>query len=234
MAVVALLYLSCNIHAQREIRNNGQLWIALFSTTELNDRWAWWNDFHYLDNGGYFLARTGLKYKLSPSTAFTGGYLFGLLPPGGGKTELVRKEHRPWAQVVFTLPLKKDFSLSQRVLYESRFRQQSADGELLDGYLFNHRIRFQTTLRKNFTRWKFGEYIPYATMSNEIYLAFGENAANTFDFNCFVVGGGVRRSSIQYQIGYANRFVQRTATNYVCNHVLALWVTLNFDLKKKQ
>ncbi len=215
-----------------------QFWGAYLSSATIAKKWAIWNDFHYVNNGGFFVARTGITYQL-PQTAITCGYAFLLLPVGATNTALERKEHRPWAQVVFSTPLAPNYALTNRIRYDARFRQKSADGKLLDGYQFNHRLRFQTTLRKTLPKLHWGKNIPFVTIGNEALFNFGKVVRyNAFDQFRASLMFGVQHGNTQYMTGYVQRYVlsgYNAATDvfdYTQNHTLAVWVIQKLDWRK--
>jgi hypothetical protein len=223
---------------QKHITTKQQVWLGYMSSGMIAKKWSLWNDFHYVNNGGFFVARTGITYQL-PQTAITAGYALLLLPMNSSNNKLARKEHRPWAQVVFSTPLAGNFSLTNRIRYDARFKQEAVDGKLTDNYLFNHRLRFQTTVRKSLPKLKWGKQVPFVNVGNEVLINIGKNIHyNTFDQYRFSFMVGVQKGNIQYMTGYMQRYVlsgyNKTTDvfDYTANHSLAIWVIQKLDLRK--
>jgi hypothetical protein len=230
-----LLSASMSIHmqgaSQRTVERNDQYWIGYMTSTMVADKYSIWNDFHLVPEG-FAVVRTGLTRHMQ-NTSVTGGYAFLWLPPGGGNTHLRRHEHRPWAQIQLNLPVAGPYSFVQRVRYDARFRENVESGEVLDGFSFNHRVRFLMSLKRNLSNKTEREFMPYVAVSNEVLLNFGKEITyNTFDQNRISVSLGVQHKKTQYQLGFMNRFVQNGPSRYTLNHTLVFWVTQRFDLKK--
>lgn len=204
------------------------------TTAAIGQRWSWWNDAHAVSNGGFFIVRTGLTYNL-PQTSFTAGYAYLRLPLGSGNNELGRPEHRPWAQLVFNQKLDHHFSLTSRIRYDARFRHRVENGELTEGYQFNHRVRFQFNLRKAIPQWTFHGHEPFVTLANEVLVNFGkEVVTNHFDQNRISLMMGLKKKNIQVMTGYMDRFVQNTPTSFTRNHTWVVWVIQKFPMRKQK
>lgn len=229
---IFLICLPLSLSAQiRSVERNNQYWIGYMTSTMISERYSIWNDFHLVPEG-FAVVRTGLTRHM-PKTSVTAGYAYLWLPPGSGNVRLVRHEHRPWAQLQFNLPVAGPYSFIQRVRYDARFRQNVSNGEVLDGYAFNHRVRFLMSLKRTLGRTEGKTVIPYVALSNEVLLNFGrEITNNTFDQNRLSLSLGVQTKKTQYQLGFMNRFVQSGPARFTTNNTVVLWVTQKFDIKK--
>lgn len=223
---------------QKHIVSRQQFWIGHTLSSMIAKKWSLWNDFHFVSNSGFFVARTGITYHL-PQTAITGGYALLLAPNPYADNKLQRKEHRPWAQALISTPLSGNFSLTNRIRYDARFRQELVNGKLTDDYVFTNRIRFQTTIRKTFPKWKHGDYLPFVNLGEEVLMNFGKNVKfNTFDQFRLSLTFGVQTKNTQYMTGYVYRYVlngynsNTDVFDYSKNHCIALWVIQKFDLRK--
>lgn len=218
----------------RNVEHRYQTWLGYMTSTAFSEKWSWWNDIHWVFNNGFFIYRTGLTYNF-PKTAITAGYAYARLPLSADTKGLPRKEHRPWAQIIFTLPLNNNFSLTERVRYDARFRQDVAGGQLQNSYTFTNRVRFQINIRKSIPQWTFYSNEPFVAIADEVLVNFGKNVVyNTFDQNRISLMVGIKRKNIQYMIGYMNRFVQSAnGHDYTQNNTLLLWVVQKFSLRKK-
>lgn len=217
--------------AQQKTVQNNQIWIGYMTSTKISDDYSLWNDVHYVPES-FAIIRTGITRNVFNNGGITAGYAFLKLPVSSGNG-LERKEHRPWAQLQLTTPLTSGWSVSQRVRYDARFRQHIKDGELDDGYNFNHRVRFLFSIRKNLGKSTPSGVQPYIALSNETLLNFGKEITyNTFDQNRASLSFGVQKKQIQYQLGFMNRFVQTGPERYTSNQTLVLWVIQKFDLTR--
>ena len=227
-----LLFVPALLHAQsKTVHTGNQYWIGYMTSSKIAEKYSVWNDFHLVPEG-FCVVRTGLTRHFA-NTAITGGYAFLWLPPGSGKTALTRLEHRPWGQIQFNLPVNDKFSLTQRIRYDARFRERVVDGEVVDGYSFNHRVRFLISAKRILTTDAERTVKPYVSVSNEILLNFGKEISfNTFDQNRLSVAVGLQTPATQYQLGFMNRFVQNAPDRYTLNHTIVLWITQKFDFTK--
>lgn len=232
-ALIMFLLIPVTLYAQdRSTQTNNQYWLGYMTSTRISDKYSVWNDFHLVPEG-FAVVRTGLTRNF-PKASITGGYAFLWLPPGSGNTSLTRLEHRPWGQVQFTLPVSGRISVIQRVRYDARFREKVAHGEVVDGYNFNHRVRFLVTVKRVLNDDPSKTVKPYVSLSNEVLLNFGKEVSyNTFDQNRLSLAVGMQTPKTQYQLGFMNRFVQTGPARYTLNHTVVLWVTQKFDLQKK-
>lgn len=224
--LLIVLFVSSGVAQEKIVKHNQQIWFGYMTSIKISEHYAIWNDFHYVPES-FFVARTGLTHT-SKNVNITAGYAFVLLPVSFENLKLERKENRPWAQVVFSLPVNTSVLLTQRIRYDARFKQDVYGGELQDEFSFTNRIRFLTSLRKSFLVDKY-KYTPFVALSDEVLLNFGKNVYNnTFDQNRIMLSVGLQHSTIQYQVGFMNRFVQTGVSQYIANNTLVIWVTQKF------
>lgn len=218
----------------KSVKTHNQQWIGYMTSTKLSEKFALWNDAHFVPNGFYAL-RTGLTYHLASNTNITAGYAFLGIPDGSSTPELKRKEHRPWGQMFITNPIANNWSSTLRIRYDARFKQNLSDGQLTDDFTFNNRLRFLVSFRKHFPTLKFGnDWLPFINLSDELHFNFGKAIVyNYMDQNRITVTLGVKRKNFSGQIGYMNRFVQLpTGNNFVLNHTAVLWLAHSFQMHK--
>ena len=215
---------------QKKISHKDQLWVGYMTSARLSERYSLWNDVHIVP-GSFAIARTGLTRTVFQGGSLTGGYAF-LFLPGGSGDQLKRREHRPWAQFQLALPAGVGWTMTQRIRYDARFKEDMSEGEPASQFRFNHRVRFLVTFRKDLTKWEREASTPYVAISNEVLLNFGKEITyNTFDQNRLSLSIGVQKEKTQYQLGIMNRFVQTGPSTYTLNHTLVLWLTQKFDLR---
>lgn len=233
-----IFVITINLHAQeqeKEITNNEQLWMGYMTSGKLSDKYAIWNDFHYVPNG-FFVARTGLTRFFHQNLNLTAGYAYLSIPTQNEGITLDRNEHRPWMQMVANHKVSNKLQMINRIRYDMRFRQDFANGELLDSYTFNHRLRMLISMRFPLVGQKFIGKTPFINLSNEVLVNFGKSVTNNYlDQNRTWLTFGVPFEGISFQVGYMHRFVQLPRDQqFVRNHTLILWVTHHFDFRKKK
>lgn len=222
--------ITAKAYSQEKI-NQSQLWVGYMTTIQVTKKYILWNDVHLVPSA-FFIARTGLIWNIKKFNA-TAGYAYGRLPVDSTQNGLKRSEHRLWGQVqgVYTLP--KNLVAIPRIRYDARFRQEVAQGELMDSYAFVNRIRFMFTLRKFLTPTETSIGKPFISLNDELLLNFGKRVTyNRFDQNRISLMVGTQHKSIQIQMGYMNRFVKTGADQFTENHTLIIWCTHKFNNKR--
>lgn len=215
----------------KDVNDVKQVWLGYMSSTRLSQHYSWWNDFHFVPQG-FFVARTGITRHIK-SVNLTAGYAYLLLPTYSGSS-LQRKEHRPWAEIFYTLPVNKSVQFIQRYRYEARFKENVKDSMVTNGYSFTNRARLFFGLRKNFKWNESAKITPFILVADELLVNFGANVTyNTFDQNRILVSIGLQKGNTQYQLGYMNRFVQTGVSEFSNNNTICIWVTQKFSLQKK-
>src|SRR5690606_29034056 len=100
IAIFLLVLLSSGVFAQNKIHShNAQYWGGYITSTRIHSKLSLWNDAHYVP-GSFFIGRHGLSVHLNEQITATGGYAWLFLSPSFSDN-LMRAEHRPWAQMVF-------------------------------------------------------------------------------------------------------------------------------------
>jgi hypothetical protein len=228
--VIWSLFMANFVNAQtRAVTHANQYWVGYITATQLSEKYAVWNDVHVVPQA-FAIVRTGLTRTLSNNVAATAGYAYLWLPIKVGSDALRRNEHRPWAQLQFNAPLSKGWSFTQRTRYDARFRENIRDGEVVDGYAFNHRVRFLISIKRVLGDAQRSR--PYLGASNETLLNFGKEVASSFDQNRLMVFAGIQHRQVQYQLGLMNRYVQTGPSKFALNHTVVVWVVQKFDLRK--
>lgn len=211
--------------------SQGQVWLGYLTQTRLSEELSLWNDAHFVPEAFYIL-RTGVSVHLPERVVVTAGYAFLGLPVGTVTRDLDRREHRPWAQLVYPLRLGDEWGLSNRLRYDARIQRNVEDGEIAPGYGFVNRGRWMLTLRRELPELGFGDgIVPYASVGNEVLVAW-DGEGTRLDQNRITAGLGATRRSVALQVSYMNRFVQvGSGRPSVMNHTLVVWVFHEFDLR---
>lgn len=235
-SIVILFFFSYALFGQnKEISSQGQFWIGYMTNAKIADKYSLWNDFHYVPDG-FFVARTGLTVSFFDKLNATAGFAYLNIPTQSEGIKLNRTEYRPWMQLVANHKLTSDFIMLNRVRYDMRYRQNFADGELLNNYNFNHRLRMLIGLRHYFNTYSVLEGTPFINLSNEIHVNFGKNIINNhFNQNRTWLTIGLKLDNLSFQTGYMHRFVKSTNNlQFMRNHTLIVWITQSFDFRKNK
>mgnify|MGYP000846168500 CR=1 FL=1 len=209
---------------------SGQYWLGYITSYRFSEKNSLWNDWHLVP-GSFFVSRHGLTRHLSQQVSVTGGYAWGFLTtPGSGSERLDRFEHRPWAQLLMNIPLGTKYTFSNRIRYESRFRQNVTNGETDTGFVFNHRVRFMLAFRRPLTGLRLWDETPFVVVGKEFLLNFAPQiTGNQLDQTRTWLMLGYQTGKITLQGGYMYRYVPSTTpATFNHYHTAVLWVTHAF------
>lgn len=229
-----LLFCLSTFAQEKEITSNEQFWMGYLTSGKLSEKYSLWNDFHYVPNS-FFVARTGLTRYFHKNLNLTAGYAYLNIHTLSEGVKLKRKEHRPWMQMVASHKISDRLKMINRIRYDMRFRQDFANGELLNSFTFNHRLRMLISMRFPLVGKEIIGGTPFINITNEILVNFGEHVENNyFDQNRTWLTFGTRLDNFSIQAGYMHRFIQLPQDQrFVRSHNLVLWVSHNFDFRKK-
>lgn len=232
--IIIILLLTSNVNAQEKINDHEvQGWIGYMTSVKLNNRLSLWNDFH-LATSNFAIGRHGLSYHFSKQVVLTGGYAWLFLAPSYSK-DLIRREHRPWTQLMFTSSIGNGWQTQQRFRYDARFREKVENNSIIHGsYTFNHRLRYMYNIRKALNNKNFEKNTIFLSVNNEVLLNFGKTITknNLDQFRASLLIGRVHES-FTIQFGYMYRFVPlNVANNYRHYHGITVWVNHSFKTPK--
>jgi hypothetical protein len=212
-----------------QTQHEASFWPAYMASWRFASKWGLWFDTHY-NTESFLLFRGGLIYWFEDGPSITAGYTHGFLNAGDGSLD--RQELRPWAQVMFPFHLGEDWSFSQRVRIDYRFRQNVQNGEVTDGFGFTGRYRFQSTL----TYWlpkiqAVGQ--PFLQVADEVLVnLIGNTDDNILDQNRVSFMVGLKTPPFTFRIGYMNRFVPNILGSVSgFEHSFVLWVNHDIDTR---
>ncbi len=218
----------------RDIAVNYETWWGLMTTAQYSKRMSMWNDFHHV-NGLFWIARTGLNYhNPKDNIVATAGYgMLGLGTPWSDGA-LIRREHRPWGQVVYRWQPVGNWSFSNRFRYDARFfADLDREAERIqDSYSFNHRWRFNAAVR-----YSFGNLISPSTIFslgflNESLISTGPgNNGFPFEHRTHLMAN-LRYRGTTYSLGYIGRYIEVNDQQARINHGLVVWVSLHMKTKR--
>jgi hypothetical protein len=242
LAFIALLgCLPLGSLAQKQVRNDQQLWLGVFNQTRFNRHWGIWFDGHFrlrdhfVGEPAQAIFRPGVTFYAQNDLRFTLGYAYVHHFPGEGHEGVAQPEHRLWQQAQW-FSRWTGARLMQWIRLEQRFRRTIVDDETLgDGYDFSQRLRFNQALFVPITRKKFGPGGWQLLVNDEVMFQFGENIVyNLFDQNRFFLGLVYQLTDhSQIHGGYMNLFQQRSSGNvYNSIHAIRFFYFHNLDFRK--
>jgi hypothetical protein len=241
--LAASLFMAHAVVAQttaKEVHHREQLWLGYFNQTRLTNKFGLWVDIHYrqtdhfIDRPFQFIFRPAVTYFIKDNLRFNLGYAFVNHFPAKG-LDTSRPEHRAWQQIWWNQKYP-GLSTLQWLRLEERFNRKIANDELLDGYNFNYRIRYNMAFFIPLKGKELAPRTPFAVVMNEVFLNFGGKIVyNTFDQNRFFAGIGYQFTThLNAQLGYMNIYQQEaTGNSYISTNTIRLFVFHNLDLRTK-
>jgi Protein of unknown function (DUF2490) len=239
--LIALFISAKGLYAQKTVRMEAHTWVGLFNQTRFSNKWGTWLDIHYrrkdnfIEVPGQFIFRSGLTYYLANDLRLTAGYAYVHHFPGDNHKNIAQPEHRPWQQLQWFFRPQK-LRLTQRLRVEQRYRRNILnDNELGDGYNFNGRLGFNSTIFLPLTKKKFAPGGLQLVLNNEIFINFGNRIVyNIFDQHRFFAGLVWQTNTHgQLQFGYMNLYQQQASGNAFRNqHTIRIFYFQNFDLRE--
>ena len=230
--------LTAAVRSQEDFIYENQVWVGYLTSSRVSDRISIWNDAHFVPES-FLIVRTGATYHFNFSEKVRGTSTLGFarlwLYSRNGITP-TRNEYRPWGQTVASFNLNK-FTITNRLRYDARFRQEIEDNVLLDSYEFNWRLRYFLQIKypiavnsDTSTEW-------YAYSYNEILYDVGTNITNGFRLNQnrFTIGIGYKFDNLRIQLGYLNMIKNPPVDgSKVWANTAMLMVFHNFDFRNKK
>ncbi|MGL4632172.1 MAG: DUF2490 domain-containing protein [Leadbetterella sp.] len=146
---------------------------------EVDNRW-------FLNNGRQFqfISHTHVHYNIK-NVNLGIGISYSRQSPidPESPSKLVVPEYRPFLETTHTLRISKKLELANRMRYDFRFVQATANDELLDNYIFNPRIRLRPQLTytigtqssTNYTKLKIADEIMFHNRTKITRTAFDQN-----------------------------------------------------------
>ena len=199
-------------------------WIGYIISARINARWAVWNDAHYSHNT-FFITRHGLTYSPNKQVQITGGYAW-LATATSFSRRLIRPEHRPWGQIEARLPLTGKLNYRVRFRYDARFRRRVGGGEVLDDYVFYHRLRLMQGLRYDIGA-RAGQKI-HLNLLTEVLTHWGRQApSDRLDQIRVFAMPGISLKNVTLMGGYHLRYAIRSGSPQL-RQGLTVWVVQQF------
>lgn len=245
VALLAITGFTAPLQAQKQVTNQSQYWVRYYGkynlspdytiTLEVDDRRFFKND----RQANWVLPRVIFTRNLgagwSAGVGFT--YYTSANPADPTKpTAVTVPELRPNEELSYNQKVK-DLTISHRFRLEQRWTRKSNSTELLEGYTFSQRFRYQFQLQYPLIKKETSAGALNAKISDEIFLNLGHAIVqNTFDQNRFYVAlnYGISRS-FQAELGYMDYFQERSSgTQYYQRNIARLTIYHSIDFYKKK
>lgn len=230
------------VQAQKQITHQSGYWARYYGKAKLDKKWELDLELEdrrfFKDNRqlNYVLPRLTALYELGEGWTAGVGFTYYLSANPADQNAPVGvtvPELRPHQELDYKQKIGK-FGISHRFKFEERFVHKSNATELLDGYTFSGRFRYQLQLSYPLISSGSEAGSLVAKAADEILLNTGHSiVANTFDQNRIYFGLNYGLSKqFQVELGYLNWFQERSSgTQYYDRNIarLTIYHSLNFS-----
>ena len=214
------------LHGQ--VTHQGEGWLGYISSVKLTDKWAVWNDAHFVPQS-FYIHRHGLTYTLHQQAKLSGGIAW-LKTATPFTRQLVRNEHRWWWQIDTRSPLTPKLSFRLRFRHDFRFRQKLAASEVLDERIMYQRLRVMTGFRYTLKQLPNNRSLHFNLLDEVLYNA-GTQVRNGLDQNRLYLMLGHSQKGLTVMGGYDWRALPRQNGPFHYRHGFTLWVIHTLDLR---
>ncbi len=217
------------LRAQGDVHDR-ELWLGYIGSIRVADKWSVWQDYHFVADA-FAVARYGLTYKLNTRVQATGG--LGFVWTSASFTDaLVRKEYRPWGQILGQTRLGEWLSGQLRLRYDVRFRQKLDEGMVLDEYAMYSRLRLMARVRHDLRTLPNGDVL-HLNLMDELLYNTGRNVAAGIDQNRLYLLLGFTHKQYTLLGGYHVRMIPAGTGGMRYNHGLTLWFLHTIDIRHR-
>jgi hypothetical protein len=223
------LPVALGLRAQADIHDR-ELWLGYIGTVRVADKWSLWQDYHFVPDA-FAVARYGLTYKLNTRVQMTGGLGF-VWTATSFTDELVRREYRPWGQVIGQARLGGRLAGQARFRYDARHRQRLDGGEVLNEYGMYSRLRLMARVRTDLHTLPNGDVL-HLNLMDELLYNSGREVANGVDQNRLYLLMGFTHKQYTLLGGYHVRMIPLAAGGMRYNHGLTVWFLHTIDIRHR-
>jgi hypothetical protein len=229
--------------AQPNTVHQGHLWLQVFNTIKLSDRWTLQNEVQarraeFGLTWQTLLFKTTPMYRVNDYISVGAGYSLGSAWPYGKQPAASKVfEQRVFEQLnarqkVGSVPLEHRVRLEQRFV-----RRVDQAGTGPNPYVYANRVRYRGGTRIPIHRIDAasqhrGDAFFY--VNDEVFFSFGRNVPRQgFDQNRFAAGIGYQLSSeSNIQTGYLHQYIKKSdGVRAESNHTLTIAFTYDFSLR---
>ncbi|MDN3204060.1 DUF2490 domain-containing protein [Algoriphagus sediminis] len=253
-ALIMVLFLALPVTAQtqdepeeeeRNTARRSELWNGFYTKYKIGKKLFYYGEYHIrtrdqlVQNMGQIYLRFGLSYIINKNLEITGGIVtpFYWAPPQYQEQERpydkVVNQFRFWQQALFIVPLGKA-KIYHQLRAEQRWRRDYYVGSPFE-LTFRWRYKISTYIPLNSYKFQPGTY--FLSAYNEVFIQTGKTIIrNPFEDNRLFLGMGyILNDKVQFQVGYAKSWQQRSSgIDYVNRDLIRLSVYHNLDFTKKK
>lgn len=239
LAIITGLSYTFSVAGQpnRQVNHQSQTWFSVNTVGHINDHWSIVADAHirrnhFLAQGSFEFARTGIQYNVDKNLSVAIGYAHMWLHPSTAGWKTISQENRAYQQAML-LSKFHTLSIMQRFRNEQRWQQKISADKFTGDYRFINRFRYLLS----FTIPVFkNNNLPALSVSNEILIQAGKEVIyNTFDQNRFFAG--IRQKvtkDLSFDAGYMIIYQQKySGYQYDLNNTFRLFFYYTPSILKK-
>jgi hypothetical protein len=207
-----------------------ELWGGYITSYSLNEKWALWNDFHFVPKA-FWINRHGITRSIGEDGRLTAGYAY-VLTASSFSTQLRRNEHRPWAQFEYSKPISEKIGCRARLRYDRRIREKVDRTDFAEGWIAYNRWRLMLSIRYRLSSYSHGRSL-HLNLLNEILLNTGKQFdGNVLDQNRTYLMLSYSWPKVRLQCGPHIRAIPNASGQLNYRYGLTLWVIQRFDKHK--
>ncbi len=195
------------------------LWLGYTNTLQLSSKWSLTSDIgerRYIDNGhqSQFLIRSKVNYSLGQNWDAGIGFAYfqNTTSDPLSTSTLAVPELRPFEEFNYKQKFNR-FAFSHRFRVEERYFRKTANDQLVDGYNFNFRFRYQLGFDCNLYTSKGKSQALSFKAADEVMVNAGKNiVSNMFDQNRLYLGFNYQPiNNLSFEFGYMNLFQEKSS-----------------------
>ncbi|ANI90329.1 hypothetical protein A9P82_14115 [Arachidicoccus ginsenosidimutans] len=232
------------LYAQKQVTHHGQYWMRYYGKYNISPKWnidLEIDDRRFMKGSrqsNWVLPRVTFTRKLGAGWSGGAGFTYYRTsnPADPSKpTAVTVPELRPHEELTYSQKIK-NLSIKQRFRLEERWTHNSTSTELMNGYSFKGRFRYQLQLTYPIVKAETAKGTLSVKASDEIMLNLGHSIVyNTFDQNraYIALNYGIVKN-LQVEVGYMDYFQERSSgTQYYHYNIarLTIYHTINFYKK---
>lgn len=210
-----MLCIASEIFAQKQFINQHSplLWTRYHATLQFSKKTFWVSEFDNRIfasnfNQNQFITHHHFHYRFNNNIESSAGitYSFINFREPDTQTGFITPEIRPFQELYVRQNLTKNWRIQHRFRNEQRFFRNTNGKELLDGYTYNGRARYQVAIGYKFApKWEL-------RANDELFINHGKNIIfNTFDHNRTYGGLAFQpKPSLTAELGYLKSIQQRS------------------------
>ena len=238
---IVIIFSAATVFAQKEYSYNDQVWLSYFNQSRISNKWGTWFDasvrtrsqlVHHFSQA---IVRGGITRIVNENWRFTAGYAYMHHFANSAHPLTDRPEHRPFEMIQWQKQLNR-WRIVQTARLEQRFRHSIKDGELEDGYDFNHRARYAVSVLRALSKNAFEARSVSLQFGGELFGNFGKEIVHN-QFDQLRLNAGLNyhvNSETAFMLGYMYQYQQfANGKGYNKLNGIRATITQQVDWRKK-